>query len=304
MPIIATASIFTENDKKKNLETFTKYIKEAAANNADVIVFPELALQGLTPSMLVVDPENKQYQHINAEVVPEGESTQYLLDLAKQYDMYICWGMTEQDRDRNDVLYNSAVLVGPEGYVGTYRKVHNPLTERLYVFPGNDYPVFDTKLGKIGLMVCFDIAFPEVARCLALNGAEMILCPTGWPAPTGKEDDDQLFLYNVYSSARAIENCVYLVTSTLSGEYNGCICAGHSRITGPMPQEVLAETSFEEGLAIAEVDIQKGLAFARLNAMMTSNLMKDRRPDTYGAITKATKYNCVFGNDPEYNKGE
>ncbi len=90
--------------------------------------------------------------------------------------------MAEQDSENWDMLYNTLVLVGPDGYIGKYRKVHLPLTERIMMYPGDgDYPVFETRFGKVGLMICFDKAYPEVARSLALKGAEILLCPTAWP---------------------------------------------------------------------------------------------------------------------------
>ncbi len=304
MAILATASIVTVNNKAKNLAAMKNAVEEAAKHEAKLIVFPELCLQGLTPSMMVVDQEHAHYQHDHAELVPNGDSTQEFVKLAKQHDMYICWSMTEQSEKDLAILYNTAVLVGPEGYIGKYRKVHNPLTERLYFFPGDEYPVFNTKIGKIGLMTCYDLAFPEVARALTLRGAEIILAPTGWPVIRKDENDEQLFMYDVFSFARASENMVVLITSTVAGEYNGVYGAGHSRIIGPMPHQIFAETGFEEGIAFADVDAKKEILNAKLDAMFMSNLLKDRRPDTYEALTKVSENNFVFGKDTFLEDGE
>ncbi len=260
----------------------------------ELIVFPELSLQGFPPSMLEVDPGHALYQYKEAECVPEGPTTRLLMEKAKEHDMYICWGMTERDAERFDVLYNSAVLVGPEGFVGCYRKVHNPMTERLYYFPGNEYKVFDTKIGKIGIMICFDKAFPEAARSLAVKGAEIIICPTAWPLNERSEDDDQLKLYNIFDYARTFENLVFFVGSDHCGEYEKEICAGHSRIIGPVGgYDLRATTGFDEGMAVADVDVQGDILKARCTAMGLENLIKDRRPDTYTELTKVTKYNFM-----------
>ena len=289
MPIIASAAISITNNKKTNLMKFLEYIEKAAKQKADLIVFPEYALQGLPIQgftdlgVVSMDLKAVDFQYQNAELVPSGESTQYLISKAKEYNMYICWGMTEKDPDRCDVLYNSAVLVGPEGYVGTYRKVHLPLTDKLIYFPGNEYKVFDTRIGKIGIIICYDMSIPEAARILALKGAEIILCPTAWPAFEQSEDDDQFKLYNIFSFARASENMVFFVDSTVAGEY----FAGHSRIIGPFPQDIRATTGFEEGLAIADIDVQGEILRGRLNAMGGANLLKDRRPDTYREIVNS-----------------
>ena len=118
------------------MSKYLQFIEKAAQQKADLIVFPELSLQGFPPSMLEVDPDHALYQHREAELVPEGPTTQLLIQKAKEHNMYIAWGMTERDHDKFDALYNSLVLVGPEGYLDTYRKIHNPMTERLYYFPG------------------------------------------------------------------------------------------------------------------------------------------------------------------------
>lgn len=289
MTVIASASVHTVNNTEENLKTFDRFIEEAASKNVDLILFPESSLQGLW-DMMAFKPDAFQYFHDAAELVPEGPSTQHLIKKAREKDMYIAWSMTEQDPDRFDVIYNTCVLVGPEGYVGSYRKVHHPLTERLYIYPGNEFKVFDTKIGKIGMMVCFDLAYPEAARIMAIKGAQLILCPTGWPG-----EEDQLFLYKALNTARAMENQVFLMTSTTCGELHGGGCAaGHSCITGPNGQ-LLDTTEMEEGMAIAEIDLEQDIIKAQINTFYMDHLLKDRRPDTYGELAKITKYSFMNG---------
>lgn len=295
MTKIAAVAMNVKYDKSKNVENYLKYIDEAAAQNVDLILFPELSLQGFPPSMLEVDPAHAIYQHREAELVPEGPTTQLLIQKAKEHNMYIAWGMTERDHDKFDALYNSLVLVGPEGYLDCFRKVHNPMSERLYYFPGNEFKVVDTKIGKIGLMICFDKAFPESARSLAVMGAQIILCPTAWPLMEKSENDKQLQLYNIFDYARAAENMVFWVSANHVGDYEKEVCCGHSRIIGPYPYDNRADTLFEEGMAIAEVDVEKELIEARHTSMGLSNLLKDRRPDAYTELTKLSRYSFMCG---------
>ena len=202
--------------------------------------------------------------------------------------------MAEQSHQRADVMYNTLVVVGPEGFAGKYRKVHQPLTERIMFYSGSgDYPIIETPFGKLGLMVCFDKAYPEVSRILALKGAEILLCPTAWPSIEPSEDDNDFKLGNIFSFARAAENMVFFIDSCTSGQYE----MGHSRIIGPWPQQVCATTGFEEGIAITEdIDIRGEIQAARLRAMGGSDLLKDRKPATYGLLSKPNKYNPMSGD--------
>ncbi len=299
MTILASVAMESGHDKKANIAKMTKFIEEAAAQQADFILFPELALGGFPENpMFVFNPNDAFYQHEVAEVVPEGESTQYFIGLAQKHDMYIAWGMTEQDPDDWNIIYNDVVLVGPEGYIGKYRKVHLPLTERILMYPGDgDYPVFDTRFGRVGLMVCFDKAYPEVSRALALKGADILLCPTAWPALEPNEDDNDFKAGNVFSFARALENMCFFIDSCASGPYE----MGHSRIIGPNPMQICATTGFDEGMAVADVDIQGEILKARLASMAGSDLLKDRKPATYGELVKTTKRNPISGDVGQFN---
>lgn len=231
---IATVCMGSDpRDKAANRNKMIAYIEKAAAQEADLIVFPEEILTGVgTVGMQQFKGEDKLFMQQASELVPEGESTRIFVEQARKHNLYICWGMAEKDPDRFDATHNVAVLVGPEGYVGKYRKVHLPLCERLYHYPGTgDYPVFDTKIGKIGLEVCYDKCFPEVARSMALKGAQIILGPTCWPNISGTLDDPDHKVHVTFSQARAMENMVFFVDANHSGAFMG----GHSMIVGPNP---------------------------------------------------------------------
>ncbi|MDF1816269.1 MAG: carbon-nitrogen hydrolase family protein [Verrucomicrobiales bacterium] len=173
----------------ENRALFEPLIAEAAAKGADLIVLPELlTCKGVTHDYASV-----------AEPVP-GPTTEFFGELSRKHDCYIVSGLTERDGKQ---VYNVAVLTGPDGaVVGKYRKVTLPREEiERGISPGKEYPVFETRFGKVGMMICYDVFFPEVARELAANGAEIIALPI-WGGNPG------------LASARCAENGVYLVSST------------------------------------------------------------------------------------------
>ncbi len=172
-----------------NCRQFAPLVAEAAAQRADLVALPEtLTYYGLGRSYVEC-----------AEPVP-GPATEYFGELAKQHGLYIVAGLLERDRH---LIYNVAALLGPDGrLVGKYRKVALPRSEIAGgIAPGVEYPVFDTRFGKVGMMVCYDGFFPEVARQLTLRGAEVIAWPVWGCNP-------------MLAGARACENHVYLVSST------------------------------------------------------------------------------------------
>ncbi|MBR0106284.1 MAG: carbon-nitrogen hydrolase family protein, partial [Lachnospiraceae bacterium] len=164
---IASAAMHGTRNTEENLKIYQGFIGEAAAQGADLLVLPELSLQGFPASMLACDPGESYELTRTAERVPDGPSTQFMIGQAAKHHMYLVWGMYETAGEPG-VVYNAAVLVGPEGYIGHHRKVHLPGVERLSSTPGDAFRTYDTKIGKIGLCVCYDKVFPESTRTLAL----------------------------------------------------------------------------------------------------------------------------------------
>lgn len=174
---------------EENCELLRPLVEEAAAKGADLIVLPELlTCKGVTHDYASV-----------AEAIP-GPTTDYFAALSKKHDCYLVAGLPERD---GDLVYNVAVLLGPDGdIVGKYRKVTLPREEIARgIAPGDQYPVFETRFGKVGMMICYDVFFPEVARRLSMNGAEVIALPIWGGNPR-------------LAAARCAENGVYLVSST------------------------------------------------------------------------------------------
>jgi predicted amidohydrolase len=218
-----------------NCRQFGALIEEAAKQQADLVVLPEtLTYFGL----------GKSYVEC-AESVP-GPSTDYFGELAKKHNLYIVAGLLERDRH---LVYNVAVLIDPGGKViGKYRKVSLPRSEIAGgIAPGSDYPVFDTRFGKVGMMVCYDGFFPEVTRQLAMRGAEVIAWPVWGCNP-------------MLASARACENHVYLVSSTYEDiSRNWMLTAVYDHEGRPMVKAEKWGT-----VVVAEVDLAQRLLWPSL----------------------------------------
>lgn len=215
---------------------------------------------------------------LSAEQVAEpvlGATLEALGKVARRYRMYIVAGIYERD---GQTLYNTALLIGRDGkLVGKYRKTHLPETEaRWGLTPGTEYPVFDTDFGKIGIQICYDDFFPEVARSLAANGAEIIFTPI-WG--DGREDG---YNWDIVARARAIDNAVFFVASIYSYRRSLIINRwGH----------ILADTQGKMGVLVKEVDLDER-RFRRwlsvgANGEWRRLYPKERRPGTYGDLMRS-----------------
>ena len=152
------------------LEDIAAWCERAAAERADLVLFPELVVHGhCTPNTWAL-----------AEPVPEGPSVQRLIQLARQHRMVLCAGLSEKERD---IVYNTQVLVGPGGYIGKQRKLHLSRDEVMYYKGGRSINVFDIGKCRVGIAICYDNEFPELPRIVALLGADVLLDAPRVPGP-------------------------------------------------------------------------------------------------------------------------
>lgn len=227
----------------ESLEQFCKLAKNSAAQKPDIICFPEGA---------TVCGTGKSYAEV-AESIP-GPSTERLGALAKELNSYIVAGIYERS---GKIVYNTSVLVERDGkLVGKYRKTHLPREEwEAGITPGDEYPVFETEFGKVGMMICWDLQFPEPARAMAAQGAEVILLPI-W----GGSD--------VLAQARAIENHVFLISSSYDMR---------TFIVDPSGK-VLAEATKDKPVVTAELFLDRKI-FQPWLGDMKNRTWKERRVD-------------------------
>src|SRR5215831_9191478 len=268
---VAVAQIDPQlGEKERNLATCLARMEEAAAAGAQLLVLPECAIPGY-----MFDSADEALPY--AEEIP-GPSTEALEAECARLALYVVCGLLERD---GDALRNAAVFVGPDGLIGTYRKTHLPfLGVDRFVVPGDELPVYETTLGRIGVEICYDLRFPEVTRTLALKGADIVAHPTNFPMAAKIQTE-------LITVARAAENRVYLLTANRCGKERWGEFCGWSQIVDPYGKRLTEAGETEEALLVAEVDVEK----ARDKDYVVPGeyelyLFGHRRPDMYGALVE------------------
>ena len=246
---VATVCMNAKKDKQANLQTFFYYMKEASAKGAHLIVFPEIALQQNPAwSGLWYKPTQQELDYVrsSAETIP-GSSTEKLVDKAKELNIYVVFGMTETSPN-DDALYNSSVFLGPNGIIGKYRKINlwRGGHEDLVWQPGNEHGIFDSPIGKIGLIICMDMR-QFLGPTLANKGADLLVTVSAWPRYSGS-------LYETRTKENALQAKRWHIVSNQVGSVGHTEDYGHSRIIDPNGN-IIADTGNQEGIAIAETDI-------------------------------------------------
>lgn len=242
-------------------------IAEAAAQGADMVVLPELFSTGY--HLDTVGP-----RMVDLAEPLDGPTVHALQGAACAGNCYVVAGLALL-HGQPGVPYNSSVFIDREGEVlGTYDKVHLWALERYYFRPGNDYPVFETEFGKVGIMICYDMGFPEVARELTLNGAEILLCPSAWCA-------FDMDMWHVNVPCRALENTAFVAAvNRCAHEGEDLHMPGHSMVCNPRGTQIAFLEEEAEGILYAELDLSEvGLNRTR------SPYLCNRRPDTYKRVT-------------------
>jgi len=226
------------NDKATNL---AKIEKAVAKSHADLVMFGELFLSGYMA--------RDAFPRL-AETIP-GPATERLSKIASEFGAHIVTGMPERDA-KGRMLYNASVLVTPDGVVHRYRKIYpanfGPFEEGLYFGRGSELTLADTKLGKLGLLICYDSFFPELAKQYALDGADALVIVSASPA-TSKPFFDKIL------PARAIENTVFVLYTNLVGTELNIVFQGGTQALGPRGEDLGRARDFKEDLVLADVDL-------------------------------------------------
>ncbi|GHI01459.1 carbon-nitrogen hydrolase family protein [Neobacillus kokaensis] len=261
---VATAQLQTSTDKKANLEKALKYITKAKSLGADFVIFPEFYMVLATPGSGVLPAE--------AAEPLDGPFVSALTKAAQENDIYVVCGVYESKPDELKRAYNTTVFIDRSGkIVQAYRKTHLydafKFKESDTIIPGdNEYQVVETEFGKIGLLVCYELRFPEIARQLVLQEADVLFVPAGWVSGPMKEDHWQTLL-----RARAIENTVFVCGANLVGN----IFTGRSITVDPMGI-ILSSGSEEEALILSDIDLDRT---ERVREKLPS--VANRRPECY-----------------------
>jgi predicted amidohydrolase len=200
-------------------------------------------------------------------------------------DLVVTAGFCESDGTHR---YNSAVAVTGDGVLGVHRKVHQPLGEGASYLAGDSFEAFPSPIGRMGMMICYDKAFPEAARTLALDGADVICCMSAWPGSRTNPDPDLskdrwTQRFDLFDQTRALENQVLWVSANQSGTFGRLRFVASAKVVGP-GGNVLATTGVAAGMAVAEVDLEELLGAARTSGM---HHLGDRRPDAYSSAIGA-----------------
>lgn len=225
-----------------------------------LIIFPELAATGyfLSPGI------GELAEHQN------GKIAQFMSETARTNETYIVYGYVE--RGDHGETYNSLRLIDRHGeMIANYRKIHITELEKGIFTPGNEVVSVQTELGHLGLMICWDLAFPELARLLALKGADMLVVPTAWERPYDEP-------YARFGTARAIDNTLYVAVCNHVGQSENLSFFGGSGLYGPDGGQVALEEKEEERVVIAEVDIE----YRRNMLSHFYTMLNERRTDLYG----------------------
>jgi predicted amidohydrolase len=268
---IAAVAAHFGRDLEFDLARIGKLIDDARKEDANLLVLPDAALGGYLADLRHPDPDG-----LPPALEPDDP---LLLKVAQMAgDMVVCLGYCE---DGGTERYNAAVCLTGDGVLGRHRKVHLPAGEVTAYAPGEKFDVFDTPVGRIGMLIDYDKTFPEAARTLSLGGAQILACLSAWPTSVTNRaprmaQDRQAKLFDLYDQARAAENQVVLASSNQTGSMGGMRFLGQAKVVGP-GGDILARTWSKAGLAVATVDVAAEIDRAR----RILHHLDERRPATY-----------------------
>ena len=255
-------------DKQANIKKIEKYIKKT---KADIYVFGELSLTGYS----LKDEIRDVAEDIN------GNSIKQIKKLAEKNKCYIVFGMPLKNNNVEGLIHNAAILVHPDGKIDIYNKwfliTFGPFEEKIFFDEGENLQIFNTKFGKIGLIICYDIFFPELCKLYSMQGANIIICISASPSTTRK-------YFETIIPARAIENTVFMVFVNLVGTQEDLVFWGGAQVYDPLAKLLVKAPYFKESITTCEIDLDD-IKIARANRPV----LRDIRPDIYNDLYNVSR---------------
>jgi predicted amidohydrolase len=256
-------------NKTKNIQTMENYIKKT---KADFCIFGEYFLSG--------DRCKDEFRDL-AEPL-NGPSIQYLKKISKNKQCYIIFGMPIKDDKVDGLIYNASVLIHPNGTVNAYKKwflpTAGPFEEKIFFDQGEELPIFSTTFGKIGLLICYDLNFPEIAKALTLQGAELLICISASPSITQR-------YFEILLPARALENTVFVAFVNLAGNQEDLIYWAGSQVYDPLGNLIIKAPYFKESIITCDIHL-KQLEVARARRPV----LRDIRPEIYQDLYQFSRF--------------
>jgi predicted amidohydrolase len=263
-------------EKERNVARSLEWIARAANAGAQLAVLPELCNSGYVF-------ETRDEAFALAEPIADGPTTKTWMAAAARHGMVIVAGIAERDGDN---LYNAAVVVGPEGYIGTYRKNHLWGAENLFFEPGDlGVPVFHIGSGRIACAICYDIWFPEIFRLAALQGADLLCVATNW-VPMPQQPGNLPVMANILAMSGAHSNSMFVAAADRVGTERGQPFLGNSIIVSHTGWPLAGPASFDrEEMIVADMNLSDARRKRTLNDF--NQLLRDRRIDVYDELLGA-----------------
>ena len=258
--------------KQANLDAMRHWLQQTTAEGARLTVFPECALTGYCFASL---EEAIPY----AESVP-GPATQTVTEWCRKLNAFVVFGLLERDGEQ---LFNACTLVGPEGVVGNYRKIHLPYlgVDRFTTSGDQPFAVHQAGPVRVGMNICYDGAFPESSRVMALDSADLIVLPTNWPP--GAECTAEHVI-----NTRALENHVYYLAVDRVGVERGFSFIGKSRLCAPNGDNLASADHTDPAVLYGDLDLERvrDKKVVRVPGQHEIHRFDDRRPEMYGRLSE------------------
>jgi N-carbamoylputrescine amidase len=262
---------------EENAIVGSEWIARAANAGAKLIVLPELANSGYAFA-------STEEAELASEPAPDGPTLSQWVERCRQLGVWVVAGFSERATSGR---FDSAALLGPEGVIGVYRKAHLFFNEQSYFQPGDiGFPVFDLPFGRVGMLICYDLWFPEAARVLSLAGADIICVPTNWVANFRRrvQDERGWTMGNYASVAVATQNQVFVAAADRIGSERDVEFVGGSCVVGPDGWMLAGPaTRSDEALLLADVDLSQ--SEAKKQRTPRNHALGDRRPELYHELS-------------------